>query len=105
VIGHSKTRFRSPISLEKVDLFIFLERPLKEALAFKGRNSKPYILLCPIINTRHKCLTKYDNYMVIGDLNLVLLCPNENEYENESNDDEQSKQTMAASYVNVVQTY
>ena len=30
---------------------------------------------------------------------------NENEYENESNDDEQSKQTMATSYVNVVQTY
>jgi hypothetical protein len=30
---------------------------------------------------------------------------NENEYENESSDDEQSQQTMAASYANVVQTY
>ena len=30
---------------------------------------------------------------------------NENEYENESGDDEQSQQTMAASYANVVQTY
>jgi hypothetical protein len=29
----------SLLSLEKVDLCIFLERPLKEALAFKGRNS------------------------------------------------------------------
>jgi hypothetical protein len=28
-----------------------------------------YDLLCPITNTRDKCLTKYDNYMVIGDLN------------------------------------
>ena len=30
---------------------------------------------------------------------------NENEYENESSDDEQSQQTMAASYANVVQAY
>jgi hypothetical protein len=37
-----------------------------------------YDLLSPIINARDKCLTKYDNYMVIGDLNLVLLCPNDN---------------------------
>jgi hypothetical protein len=29
----------SLLSLEKVDICIFLERPLKEALAFKGRNS------------------------------------------------------------------
>jgi hypothetical protein len=28
-----------------------------------------YDLLCPITNTRDKCLTKYENYMVIGDLN------------------------------------
>jgi hypothetical protein len=28
-----------------------------------------YDLLSPITNTRDKCLTKYDNYMVIGDLN------------------------------------
>jgi hypothetical protein len=34
-----------------------------------------YHLLCPITNTRDKCLTKYDNYMVIGDLNYHLLCP------------------------------
>ena len=34
-----------------------------------------YDLLCPITNTRDKCLTKYDNYMVIGDLNYDLLCP------------------------------
>jgi hypothetical protein len=34
-----------------------------------------YELLCPITNTRDKCLTKYDNYMVIGDLNYDLLCP------------------------------
>jgi hypothetical protein len=34
-----------------------------------------YVLLCPITNTRDKCLTKYDNYMVIGDLNYDLLCP------------------------------
>jgi hypothetical protein len=34
-----------------------------------------YALLCPITNTRDKCLTKYDNYMAIGDLNYVLLCP------------------------------
>ena len=27
------------------------------------------VLLCPITNTRDKCLTKYDNYMVICDLN------------------------------------
>jgi hypothetical protein len=47
----------SLLSLEKVDLYIFLESPLKEALAFKGRNSKPYILLCPIINTRHSPIT------------------------------------------------
>jgi hypothetical protein len=32
-----------------------------------------YVLLCPITNTRDKCLTKYHNYMVIGDLNYVLL--------------------------------
>jgi hypothetical protein len=34
-----------------------------------------YDLLCPIANTRDKCLTKYDNYMAIGDLNYDLLCP------------------------------
>jgi hypothetical protein len=28
-----------------------------------------YDLLCPITNTRDKSLTKYDNYMVTGDLN------------------------------------
>jgi hypothetical protein len=28
-----------------------------------------YVLLCPITNTRDKYLTKYDNYMVICDLN------------------------------------
>jgi hypothetical protein len=33
-----------------------------------------YDLLCPITNTRDKCLTKYDNYMAIGDLNYDLLC-------------------------------
>ena len=33
-----------------------------------------YVLLCPITNTRDKCLTKYDNYMVIGALNYVLRC-------------------------------
>ena len=27
------------------------------------------------LNTRDKCLTKYDNYMAIGDLNYVLMCP------------------------------
>jgi len=25
-----------------------------------------YVLLCPMTNTRDKCLTKYDNYMVLG---------------------------------------
>jgi hypothetical protein len=34
-----------------------------------------YVLLCPITNTRYKCLAKYNNYMVIDDLNYVLLCP------------------------------
>ena len=34
-----------------------------------------YFLLCPITNNRDKCLTKYDNYMVIGDLNYDLLSP------------------------------
>jgi hypothetical protein len=34
-----------------------------------------YVLLCPITNTRDKCLTKYDNYMAIDDLNYDLLCP------------------------------
>jgi hypothetical protein len=29
-----------------------------------------YDLLCPITNTRDRCLTKYDNYMVIGDLKI-----------------------------------
>jgi hypothetical protein len=33
-----------------------------------------YDLLCPITNNRDKCLTKYDNHMVIGDLNYDLLC-------------------------------
>jgi hypothetical protein len=32
-----------------------------------------YDLLCLIINTRDKCLTKYDKYIVIGNLNNVLL--------------------------------
>jgi hypothetical protein len=32
-----------------------------------------YVLLCPITNTRDKCLTTYDNYMVIGDLNYVVI--------------------------------
>jgi hypothetical protein len=32
-----------------------------------------YALLCPITNTCDKCLTKYDNYMAIGDLNYDLL--------------------------------
>jgi hypothetical protein len=31
--------------------------------------------MCPITNTRDKCLTKYENYMAIGDLNYDLLCP------------------------------
>jgi hypothetical protein len=30
---------------------------------------------------------------------------NENEYQNESSDDEQSQQSMAASFANIVQTY
>jgi hypothetical protein len=34
-----------------------------------------YDLMSLIINTRDKCLTKYDNYMVIGDRHYVLLCP------------------------------
>jgi hypothetical protein len=34
-----------------------------------------YHLLCPITNTRAKCLTKYNNYMAIGDLNYDSLCP------------------------------
>ena len=33
---------------------------------------------CSITNTRDKCLTQYDNYMVIGDLNYVLMCPIKN---------------------------
>ena len=33
-----------------------------------------YIFLCPITNTRDKCHTKYDNYMVIWGLNAVVLC-------------------------------
>jgi hypothetical protein len=33
------------------------------------------IFLCPITNTRDKCLTKYDNYMLLGDRLNVLLCP------------------------------
>jgi hypothetical protein len=33
-----------------------------------------YAFLCPITNTRDKCLTKYDKYIVIGDLNYDLLC-------------------------------
>jgi hypothetical protein len=28
-----------------------------------------FVLLCPITIIFEKCLTKYDNYMVIGDLN------------------------------------
>jgi hypothetical protein len=32
-----------------------------------------YVLLFPIINNRDKCLTKYDNDMVIGDLKYELL--------------------------------
>jgi hypothetical protein len=31
-----------------------------------------YDLLCLITNTRDTCRTKYDNYMVIGDMNYVF---------------------------------
>jgi hypothetical protein len=31
-----------------------------------------YDLLCSITNTRDKCLIRYDNYMMIGDLNYQI---------------------------------
>jgi hypothetical protein len=40
-----------------------------------NHNSDHLSSLCPITNTRDKYLTKYDNYMMIGDLNYDLLCP------------------------------